>query len=51
MHTQHRLRVWCAGVASGPDKGWPYRAMQFKIPVTGSAGFHDDGAVNPHGGR
>jgi hypothetical protein len=35
----------------GPDKGWPYRAMQFKIPVATFAGFTDDGAVNPHGGR
>ncbi|MDV7354563.1 DUF4185 domain-containing protein [Rhodococcus oxybenzonivorans] len=34
----------------GPDKGWPYRVLQFKIPVS-SPGFRDDGGVNPHDGR
>lgn len=36
----------------GPDAGWPYRAMQFKIPVASISGFRDDGAVaSSHGGR
>ena len=35
----------------GPDSGWPYRVMQFKIPVWSPSRFHDGGAVNPHDRR
>jgi hypothetical protein len=34
-----------------PGKGWPYRAMQFKIPVTAVAAIQDDGAEQPHRSR